>query len=114
MTGKQAELSVKTAPSGAGEQDEAKVSPTSQGTIDTGIFNTTADTPTTIDRGALQPLLRSLWALANTMGKGGERPAAAKIPATDDQAYHKCFCRGSKLFVSFLLNSPHHNATKLQ
>ena len=114
MPGQQDPLSVKTAAPAAEEHDESKASPTSQGTTDTGIFNTTADTPTTIDRGALQPLLRSLWALANVMGKGGERPAAAKIPATDDQAYHKCFCRGSKLFVSFLLNSPYHNATKLQ
>ena len=109
MTTKQDPLSVKTAAPAAEGNDESKASPTSQGTIDTGIFNTTGETRTTIDHGALQPLLRSLWALVNVMGKGGERPAAAKIPATDDQAYHKCFCRGSKLFLFFLLNPSSQN-----
>ena len=113
MPGQQHPLSVKTAAPAAEEQDEAKVSPSSLETQDTGFLNTTGETRAATP-GPLQPLIATLWALVDTMGKGGERPAAAKIPATDDQAYHKCFCRGSKLFVSFILNSPHHNATKLQ
>ena len=112
MPGKQAQLSVKTAATAAEGQDESKASPSSLGTLDTGIFNTTGETRAATDAGPLQPLIATLWALVSVLSKGGERPAEAKIPATDDEAYHKCFCRGSKLFLSFLLNPTSQNCNQ--